>query len=222
MGMTVEALKEYAAKHLRWYGNSAFRIATDAGPVVFLDPAGPLGEAGRADLVLVSHPHWDHVDRRSLAVIRGPHTVVLAPQSALSRELAWLEGAEGLAAGQRFRIDGVAVQAVAAYNLSRPFHARENGWLGYLVETDGLRIYHAGDTDCIPEMGELRPDVALLPVGGFFTMNVEQALEAMAALRPGLVIPMHYGPLVGGRRAGHRLKARAGEACLVLPPGGGG
>lgn len=218
MESTVGALKRYAARHMRWYGHSAFRIATDAGPAVFLDPAGLPAGAGAADLVLISHPHGDHCSRRSLASIRGPRTVVVAPESALHEQLSWLEGAEGLAAGQSFRIDGASVQAVPAYNLSKPFHPRGSGWLGYLLEADGLRIYHAGDTDLIPEMKDLRPDIALLPVGGFFTMDVEQALEAVAALRPGLVIPMHYGPLVGGRRAGGRLEARVGEACLELSP----
>lgn len=209
-------LKEYAATHLRWFGQSAFRIVTDAGPVLFLDPWRLPPDAGKADLVLLSHPHWDHADRGAIAALRGPRTVVLAPQPALKRELSWLEAAEGLVAGQCFRIDGASVRAVPAYNLKKSFHGREEGWLGYLVEADGLVIYHAGDTDFIPEMRDLRPDIALLPVGGFFTMDAGQALEAMDALKPGLVVPMHYGRLVGGRKAGERFRERAGDRCLVM------
>jgi L-ascorbate metabolism protein UlaG (beta-lactamase superfamily) len=216
-GMTVDALTEYVTKRLRWYGRSAIRCTTETGPVLFVDPVGLPASAGRADLVLITHPHGDHCSRRSLSAIRGPGTVVLAPESAVRRELSWVEGAEGMKAGQGFRIEGAAIHCVPAYNLSKPFHAKENGWLGYLIEVDGLRIYHAGDTDLIPEMRDLHPDIALLPVGGFFGMDVPQAADAAAALRAGLAIPMHFGPLLGGRRAGERLRSILGDACMVLP-----
>ena len=121
------------------------------------------------------------------------------------------------AIGEARTFGGVEVQAVAAYNLAKAFHAREKGWVGYLIEVDRRRLYHAGDTDNIPEMEGLRPDVAMLPIGEMFTMGRAMAAEAVAAIEPKLVVPMHFSMLIGGRRAGERFVASLGDRSLLLP-----
>jgi L-ascorbate metabolism protein UlaG (beta-lactamase superfamily) len=205
------SLKTYALKHLRWYGQSAFRIAADSGETLAIDPFRMPASAGPADMILVTHPHFDHYDKRAIAGLRTRTTTVVVPQSCARHDL------EGIRPGQTIRIGALSVSAIPAYTTSLPFHPRARGWVGYLIEVDGLKIYHAGDTDLIPEMKGLQPDIALLPIGGFFTMKASAAAAAAESLKAALVIPMHYIRLLGGKEAGSRFVEMLGEKGMVLP-----
>jgi L-ascorbate metabolism protein UlaG (beta-lactamase superfamily) len=210
--MAHNSLRNYVKEHVKWFGQSAFRIATTSGGVIFIDPFRVPPSAGPADIVLVTHPHFDHFDRIAVARLRKPGTLVVVPQARASDDL------EGISAKQMIRVGDIAITGVPAYNISKPFHAKSKKWVGYLVDVDGVRIYHAGDTDLIPEMREISPDIALLPVGGLFTMNYRKAAEAAALMKCGLSIPMHFGGLVLSRRAGERFAQLVGSAgCMLLP-----
>jgi L-ascorbate metabolism protein UlaG (beta-lactamase superfamily) len=211
MRMSLGALKHYAGKHLRWYGQSAFRIVADSGETIAVDPFRMPASAGPVDMILVTHPHFDHFDRRAVAGLRTRATTVVVPQSSVRSDF------EGMRPGQTIKIGDLAVSAVPAYTPSRPFHPRARGWVGYIIELDGLRIYHAGDTDIIPVMKGLAPDIALLPVGGVFSMNVRMAVEAAASLQAALAIPMHFNWFLGGGDAGARFTEAVGEKGLILP-----
>jgi L-ascorbate metabolism protein UlaG (beta-lactamase superfamily) len=110
----------------------------------------------------------------------------------------------------------VKVTGVPSYNVKKRFHPKSESWLGYVVEVDGVRVYHAGDTDPLPEMAGLRPDIALLPVGGMVTMNWRAAAELSRTLGATLSIPMHFSMMIGGRKAGERFAAAVGAGGLVL------
>jgi L-ascorbate metabolism protein UlaG (beta-lactamase superfamily) len=211
MEKSVEWLKEWALRRLQWFGQSTFRIVTDAGQLIFIDPVGLPTEAGPADLILVTHPHPDHFDRKAITKLTGPGTMVVLPRSCAE------QAHTGVSAGQTISFGAVRITGVPAYNLGKKFHPRSGNWLGYLVEVDGVKLYHAGDTDPVPEMRDLKPDIALLPIGGIFTMNWRTASEAAVLLKAGLVIPMHYGMLLGGRGAGKRFARLVGTGSLVLP-----
>jgi L-ascorbate metabolism protein UlaG (beta-lactamase superfamily) len=211
MDRSIEWLKEWALRRLQWFGQSTFRIGTDAGPLIFIDPVRLSTEAGPADLILVTHPHPDHFDRTAIKKLTKPGTVVVMPRSCAE------EGHTGVSAGTTISFGAVRITGVPAYNLSKKFHPRSGNWLGYLVEVDGVKLYHAGDTDPVPEMRDLKPDIALLPIGGIFTMNWRTASEAAVLLKAGLAIPMHYGMLLAGRRAGERFSRLVGAGSLVLP-----
>ena len=210
MDKSPSGLREWARSHIDWFGQSAFRLRTDDGPAVFFDPFRVPPGAGPAGLILVTHPHPDHYDRRAVEGLRGKDTIVVLPQNSAA------PGTVGMAAGDTRTLGSIRVTAVAAYNVSRRFHPRGEGWIGYVVEAAGVRIYHAGDTDLIPEMEGLAPDIALLPIGGLMTMNVAAAVEAAARCRAAVCIPMHYGMLIGGRRAGSRFVEQVGERGLEL------
>jgi len=211
MDKSPAALKAWARSHLRWYRQSSFRLSTEAGKVIYIDPWRVPPSEGKADLVLVTHPHGDHLDRGSVAGLRGPSTELVMPRSCA--EPGW----NAIAAGETLRLGPASVTAVAAYNIGKRFHPRAEAWVGYLLEVDGITIYHAGDTDLIPEMDGLRPDIALLPIGGMFAMNADAAERAAAALQATLSIPMHFGMLLGGRGAGRRFERRMGPRGLTLP-----
>lgn len=208
---SVEALKGWAMSHLQWFGQSAFRIRSESGRAVFIDPWRVPPSAGPADLILVTHPHSDHYDRKAIAGLRKAGTVVVLPASCAG------EAQTGIAAGQSLQVGTINVTGVAAYNLTRRFHPKSGNWLGYVVEVDGMKVYHAGDTDAIPEMRDMRPDIALLPIGGIFAMDWRAAAQAADLLKAVLSIPMHYGLFLGGRGAGRRFSRRVGTGSMVMP-----
>jgi L-ascorbate metabolism protein UlaG (beta-lactamase superfamily) len=181
---------EFANK-IKWLGHDGFRI--DAEKVVYFDPYQITG-GPKADLVLVSHEHFDHCSPEDIAKIQDAHTVIVTePDSAkkLSGDIRVLKP------GDRLTVDSVTIEAVPSYNTDKDFHPKANDWLGFVVELEGVKVYHAGDADFIPEMKDLEVDIALLPVSGTYVMRSDQAVQAALALNPKLAIPMHYGAIVG-------------------------
>ena len=212
MEKTIESLKAWAREHMRWFGQSAFQVRA-GGQAIFFDPWRVPGSAGPADLILVTHPHGDHYDRKAIAGLRKDSTVIVLPRSCAE------QGQTAVAAGETIRVGSVSITGVAAYNLTKRFHPRSGNWLGYMLEMDGIRLYHAGDTDPVPEMKDLRPDIALIPIGGMFAMDRRGGAQAVSLLGATLAIPMHYSMLLGGRKAGTRFAEMLGAAGLVLPRG---
>ncbi len=199
---------------LHWLGHDSFRLDRPGGAIYF-DPFRLAPGQSPAALILVSHDHGDHCDPASVAKLRRPDTVVVT----VAEGAAKLGGARILHPGERLAVAGVTVEGVPAYNLDKAFHPRQNRWLGFLVTVDGATLYHAGDTDFIPEMAGLKPDVALLPVSGTYVMTAEEAVRAARALRPGLAVPMHYGTIVGGDDDARRFaRALEGEIPVRILP----
>ena len=178
--------------HLHALGHASFRL--DGPPTIYFDPTSTGGEAAPADLILISHEHSDHYDPATLRQLSTPQTVILTNER-VAQELAGEQGIEGevrvLQAGDRETFQEVEVEAVPAYNLTSSYHPREAGGLGFVVTWAGERLYFAGDTDLIPEMAEIECDVALLPIGGQYTMDVEEAAQAAATIGPKVAVPMH-------------------------------
>jgi L-ascorbate metabolism protein UlaG (beta-lactamase superfamily) len=204
--MADQAAIDKVVKDLHWLGHDCFRLDRPQGPIYF-DPYEIKG-GPTAALILVSHDHFDHCSTDDLAKISGPDTIIITePESA-----AKLSGdVRVLKPGQSLEVAGVQVVAVPAYNLNKEFHPRAKKWLGFVVTVDGVRLYHAGDTDYIPEMDQLRVDVALLPVSGTYVMTAAEAVAAAQAIGPQLAIPMHYGAIVGDLNdAQHFAKALKG------------
>jgi L-ascorbate metabolism protein UlaG (beta-lactamase superfamily) len=178
---------------LHWLGHDGFRI--DGPPVVYVDPfqLSTSPPAPPADLILITHPHYDHLSQDDIARIRRPLTVVLGPKEVADK----LPGAMVVAPGQTVTVAGVQVRTVPAYNPAKRFHPKSAGYVGYVLTVNGVTYYHAGDTDEIPEMAGLAPDVALLPVSGTYVMTPQEAAAAARAICPKVVVPMHWGSIIG-------------------------
>jgi L-ascorbate metabolism protein UlaG (beta-lactamase superfamily) len=190
MGTQVSILER-----LCWLGHASFRI--DGPPTIYFDPWRLEGEQPQADVILLSHEHDDHCSPEDIERIRGPKTVIVASATAAGK----LEGdVRALRPGESEVVGEVRIEAVPAYNIGKQFHPREAQHVGFVVTIGGERVYHAGDTDRIPEMKEIDCDVALLPVGGTYTRNAEEAAQAAADIGPRVAVPMHWGAGVVGER----------------------
>ena len=174
-----------------WLGHASIRIEADT--VIYIDPWKVKGEP-RADLILISHAHHDHFSPGDIKKLRKKDTVIVGPADCTSQ----LKGdVRTMAPGDAITVGAVKIEAVPAYNPRKPYHPQANRWLGFILTVEGQRIYFAGDTDLIPEMKDLRADIAILPVGGTYTMTAAEAAEAAAIIKPTVAIPVHCGDIVG-------------------------
>jgi L-ascorbate metabolism protein UlaG (beta-lactamase superfamily) len=185
--MTVEDF----SKKIQWLGHDGFRI--DAVKTIYFDPYEITG-GPKADLICISHEHFDHCSPEDVARIQGPGTVIVTEKDS-ARKLTG--DVRVLSPGENLTLEEITVQAVPSYNTDKAFHPRASDWLGFVVTVEGVRVYHAGDCDFIPEMKDLDVDIAFLPVSGTYVMTSDQAVEAALAINPKLAIPMHYGAIVG-------------------------
>ncbi|MGD2247446.1 MAG: MBL fold metallo-hydrolase [Candidatus Methanofastidiosia archaeon] len=177
---------------IKWLAHASFQIKGE-GKTIYIDLEKETAPSEKADIILVTHSHYDHCDPSKIKKVRTPETVVIAPKDCGSK----IEGdITSLKPGEETTVEGIHIKAVEAYNYKRfrepgkPYHPKELG-VGYIITIGGKKVYHAGDTDFIPEMKDLNVDVAMLPSGGTYTMDNPEAAEAAVAINPGVAIPMH-------------------------------
>ena len=189
---------------IKWLGHSGFLIKNSR--VIYIDPYNIKEENEKADLILITHSHYDHCSVADIKKIVKEGTRIILPadcQSKITRFDVPIK-MEIIEPGQEIDLRDVEISAFPSYNIDKHFHSKEELWIGYLIKMNDVVIYHAGDTDVIPEMNNLtgysqkqKKFIALLPVGGRFTMNSEEAAQAAKVIKPFLAIPMHYGTIVG-------------------------
>jgi len=198
-------------KNIRWLGHDGFLIKGD-GQAIVIDPF-QLKECEPADIILISHEHYDHCSPEDVSKIQKDSTVIVTEANAASK----LSGdVRVVKPGDKVTVSGIPIEAVPAYNTNKSFHPKDNGWLGFIVTVDGVRIYHAGDTDLIPEMASFQVDVALLPVSGTYVMTADEAVEAARMINPKVVIPMHYGAIVGSAEDAQQFSKALTGTCEVV------
>jgi len=200
-------------KAIKWYGHASFAIEADR--IIYLDPWKIPSSAPKADLILVTHSHSDHLSPNDIQNLKKEGTVIICSTDCVSR----LSGdIRSLTPGQEMDVQGIKIKGVPSYNLSKPFHPRGNKWLGYIVTVGGVSVYHAGDTDLIPEMDDLgRVHIALLPVGGQYTMDAEEAAKAANIIKADIFIPMHYGAgVVGSVKDAEKFKSLCQGEVRIL------
>ena len=165
---------------------------------VYVDPFQIRGEPQDADVIFITHSHHDHFSAEDIRKVKKPDTLLVLPINCvqLAAELGW-HNALAAEAGQQGDAAGIPFEAVPAYNIDKHFHEQNRGWLGYIITFQDVRYYISGDTDIIPEMEQVRCEVAFLPVGGTYTMTALEAAKAARLIGPKVAIPTHYGTVVG-------------------------
>lgn len=188
-------------ENIRWLGHAGFRIAEEM--LVYIDPWKLSEACADAAIILITHPHYDHCSEEDIRLIQTEDTTIVCPADCASK----LQGkVKTIKPGDKISIKGVSIEATPAYNVGKSFHPRASGWVGFLISIGQKRIYHAGDTDLISEMDEITTDVALLPIGGTYTMDAKEAAEAATKINPEVAVPMHYGDIVGQAKDAQRFK----------------
>lgn len=191
---------------ISWLGHDFFQIS-GAGIMIYIDPYELKREdLPPADIIITSHEHYDHCDVDAIEILSSKNTVLVGPkicQDKLNNDVPIKKEVKELNPYDEISIDEVKLSAIPAYNVHRfrspgnPYHPEESGHIGTILDIDGTTIYHAGDTDKIPDMDDLNPDIALIPVSGTYVMDVDEAVEAAKVLDPKVIIPMHLGRGIG-------------------------
>lgn len=191
-------MKKITLEKLHWLGHASFRI--DGEKTIYLDPYQLAKGAAKADIVLITHEHFDHCSCEDLKIISSRDTVIVADKTVSKKlkdaKVPCKEIME-LSPDNGTELSGIKIKAVPSYNIGKPYHTKMSEKLGFIVTVDDVSFYHAGDTDLIPEMKEYSCDVALLPIGGTYTMTASEAAEAALLIKPKIAIPIHYGSVVG-------------------------
>lgn len=190
--------------------NTQSSIRIEGSKILYFDPFQVENESHDADVIFVTHEHFDHFEPDSIAKIKNENTILTAPESMKKKVLS----ESGMTPdqclfykpGEKYVQGDLAIETIPAYNRLKPFHPKTKKWQGYVVEMDGVRYYVAGDTDVNEDVKKVQCDVAMIPIGGFYTMDKKQAADYVAELNPKVVIPTHYGSIVGDQADGQEFK----------------
>lgn len=168
--------------------------------IIYADPFRMREEPHDGDYILITHDHYDHFSPKDIQKVAKADTILVVPGKleAKAQEAAdFVSRIVTVKPGTTYDVDGLELEAIPAYNSLKPFHPKNAEWVGYILRVDGQQIYIAGDTDATKEAKAVKCDVALVPIGGLYTMNAKKAAELVNAIRPSVSIPTHYGSIVG-------------------------
>lgn len=191
-------------KQITINAQSSIRIA--GSKILYFDPFQIAEARHDADIIFITHEHFDHFEPESIEKVKNDNTLLAAPESMKKKALT----ESGIAPDkclfyspdETHEVSSATIQTIPAYNKLKPFHPKGKKWLGYVVKMDNIRYYISGDTDVNEDIRKVQCDVALIPIGGHYTMDKKQAAEYIAALKPKAVIPTHYGDIVGKKTDG--------------------
>lgn len=184
---------------------SSIKIVLDK--VLYFDPFKIENEGHDADIIFITHSHYDHMAIDSINKVKKDSTIIVAPKS-IEKEISIVGDVKFiyLEPNEELELDGLKIKTVPSYNNLKPFHPKRNNWLGYIVTYNDISYYVAGDTDKTKDNESVKCDVALIPIGGHYTMDVKEATELVKIINPKVVIPTHYGSIIGSLEDGKKLK----------------
>lgn len=181
--------------------HSSIKISREK--VIYIDPYKIDKDYNDADIIFITHDHYDHYSEVDIDKVKKDNTVIVAPEGILTKLLR-----KGFRQDNIITVDpgdcdmllGIKFETISAYNINKPFHKKENGWVGYIIEIKGIRYYIAGDTDITEENKNVKCDIAFVPVGGTYTMDFKEAAQLVNRIKPKIAVPIHYGSVVGTKQ----------------------
>ncbi len=201
---------------LKWIEHAGFLITLN-GKNIYIDPFRFRGSSmPKADIIFITHTHFDHFNEEELKKVATAKTRFVAPKETASK----MQGRNVLVVepNKDYEIEGIKFSTVPAYNVSKEFHPKANGWVGYVIDVNGTKVYHAGDTDAAEEIKKVKADVFLIPVGGHYTMDLADAIKVAQSVKAKVVVPMHYRALLGlegSKKAEQEFKDKVKNAVIL-------
>ena len=181
--------------------NCQSSIKIKESKILYFDPLkmNEVDTSDKADIIFITHPHYDHFDINDIKLIKKDSTKIVGPKDILDKCIGIFDKDNIIIIepNNTITIDNIKITTVPAYNLNKNFHKKEYNWLGYVIELDNKKYYIAGDTDYIEENTNIDCDIAFIPIGGVYTMDHKEAADFINKLKPKQVVPIHYGMIVG-------------------------
>lgn len=178
--------------------HSSIRICRDK--TIYFDPFKIDKNYNDADLIFITHDHYDHYSKEDIEKVKKEDTIIIAPKDLSSKILEDGFNEENtilVKPNETKIVKGIKIETIPAYNVNKQFHPKENGWVGYIIEIEEIKYYIAGDTDLNEDNKKVKCDVAFVPVGGTFTMDFKEAAQLVNEIKPKIAVPIHYGSIVG-------------------------
>ncbi len=197
--------------------NTQNSIRIEGSKILYFDPFQVEDARHDADIIFITHEHFDHFEPDSIAKVKKEDTLLVAPESmkkkALSESGMMPDKCVFYGPGETHEQEGLMIETIPAYNKLKPFHPKMKKWQGYIVKMDDIRYYVAGDTDVNEDIKKVQCDVALIPIGGHYTMDKKQAADYISELKPNAVIPTHYGSVIGDKADGQEFEDSVKKKC---------
>ena len=194
--------------NIQVFTQSCIRIESRHG-VIYVDPFGLREEPHDANYIFITHDHYDHFSNDDIKKVRKNSTILVVPEKIGKLASVLVHDPDRLIVvkpGIYKEVDGLEFETVPSYNNIKPYHPKSAGWVGYIFRVDHKRIYVAGDTSLTKDAQKVKCDIALVPIGGTYTMDAKKAAELINILRPEFAIPTHYGSIVGKMSDGEKFK----------------
>lgn len=195
-------------KKFEFLNHACVRFDFD-GIICYTDPYDLAQGKNDADIIFITHGHFDHYSIKDIFKVGKDSTVFIIPESVDTPELDE-DSIVRVKPNQTYEVKGISFETIPAYNVNKHFHPKEEGWVGYILEFDGVRYYIAGDTDITPENRNVKCDIAFVPVGGTYTMTAEEAAQLVNELKPKIAVPIHYGKVVGSKEDAKKFEELIG------------
>lgn len=194
--------------------HSSIKISKEK--IIYIDPFKIQKEIHDADIIFITHEHYDHYSTEDIEKIEKQDTIIVAPKTV--KALSKMKNVIMVEPNNTYEVNGIKIETVPSYNINKQFHPKKSEWVGYIIQIDNTRYYIAGDTDITPEIKQVKCDVALVPVGGTYTMTYEEAAELVNIIKPKIAIPTHYGSIVGMKEDGDKFKELVNPEteCMIL------
>mgnify|MGYP000086018101 FL=1 len=181
--------------------HSSIRIKKEK--TIYIDPFKIDRNYNDADIIFITHDHYDHYSEEDIDKVINENAVIVIPEELLTKVLKKGINKNAIITvepNQKYMVQGIKFETVPAYNTNKIFHPKENGWVGYVIEINGIKYYIAGDTDITEENKKVKCDVAFVPVGGTYTMDFKEAAQLVNQIQPKVAVPIHYGSVVGTKQ----------------------